>query len=395
MGYDPFRRRTVLYGGSTGSGFVRETWEWDGALWTRTAQSGPIPNVAGGLAWDSARNRLVCASNVSAAGLPAVMSVYDADALPAVSAQPVPVAINAGQNANFMVAALSASPMSYQWRRDAEPLIDGPTASGSAITGAASPTLAIASAQAADAGHYDCIITNGCGGIASASAELIILCSAPVVTLQPVDQTVENTRSAEFTIAASGTDPLAYQWRRAGDPLADGVTASGSTISGSATAVLTIRGVREGDADLYDCVVSNACGSAASSAARLSVSCYANCDGSTTPPVLNVNDLVCFMTRYAAGDPWANCSTADTRRSPRASDFLCFLERFQAGCPGSYASPESSSCPPHKGKGPQNPPPKKPRKPEPHKPAPAKCPPQTVAPPKAAHPKAAPRGRDR
>src|SRR5262249_46161837 len=28
--------------------------------------------------------------------------------------------------------------------------------------------------------------------------------------------------------------------------------------------------------------------------------CYANCDGSTTVPVLNVNDFVCFQTRFAA-----------------------------------------------------------------------------------------------
>ena len=28
---------------------------------------------------------------------------------------------------------------------------------------------------------------------------------------------------------------------------------------------------------------------------------YANCDGSTTPPVLNINDFTCFQTRFAAG----------------------------------------------------------------------------------------------
>jgi len=29
--------------------------------------------------------------------------------------------------------------------------------------------------------------------------------------------------------------------------------------------------------------------------------CYANCDGSSTPPVLNVSDFICFQTQYAAG----------------------------------------------------------------------------------------------
>ena len=31
--------------------------------------------------------------------------------------------------------------------------------------------------------------------------------------------------------------------------------------------------------------------------------CYANCDGSTNAPVLNVNDFVCFNNRFAAGCP--------------------------------------------------------------------------------------------
>ena len=31
--------------------------------------------------------------------------------------------------------------------------------------------------------------------------------------------------------------------------------------------------------------------------------CYANCDASTNPPVLNVNDFTCFLNLYAAGCP--------------------------------------------------------------------------------------------
>src|SRR5262245_54852489 len=37
------------------------------------------------------------------------------------------------------------------------------------------------------------------------------------------------------------------------------------------------------------------------------VACYANCDGSTVPPVLNVADFACFLNRFAAGDSYANC----------------------------------------------------------------------------------------
>jgi len=31
--------------------------------------------------------------------------------------------------------------------------------------------------------------------------------------------------------------------------------------------------------------------------------CYANCDSSTTPPVLNIGDFICFQSRFAAGCP--------------------------------------------------------------------------------------------
>ncbi len=34
---------------------------------------------------------------------------------------------------------------------------------------------------------------------------------------------------------------------------------------------------------------------------ELQSTCYANCDGSTTPPVLNVLDFTCFLNRFAAG----------------------------------------------------------------------------------------------
>ena len=31
--------------------------------------------------------------------------------------------------------------------------------------------------------------------------------------------------------------------------------------------------------------------------------CYTNCDASTNPPILNVNDFTCFLNAYAVGCP--------------------------------------------------------------------------------------------
>jgi hypothetical protein len=60
--------------------------------------------------------------------------------------------------------------------------------------------------------------------------------------------------------------------------------------------------------------------------------CYANCDGSTTPPILNVADFTCFLNKFAAGDPYANCDGSTTPPVLNVADFTCFLNKFAAGC---------------------------------------------------------------
>jgi hypothetical protein len=62
-------------------------------------------------------------------------------------------------------------------------------------------------------------------------------------------------------------------------------------------------------------------------------SCYANCDGSTTAPILNVIDFTCFLQKFAAADPYANCDASTTPPVLNVIDFTCFLQKFAAGCP--------------------------------------------------------------
>jgi hypothetical protein len=61
--------------------------------------------------------------------------------------------------------------------------------------------------------------------------------------------------------------------------------------------------------------------------------CYANCDESTDPPVLNVADFGCFLGRYAANDPYANCDGSTEPPVLNVADFGCFLSKYAAGCP--------------------------------------------------------------
>jgi WD40 repeat protein len=61
--------------------------------------------------------------------------------------------------------------------------------------------------------------------------------------------------------------------------------------------------------------------------------CYANCDASTTQPVLNVQDFTCFLQRYAAGESYANCDNSAQPPTLNVQDFTCFLQRYATGCP--------------------------------------------------------------
>jgi len=60
--------------------------------------------------------------------------------------------------------------------------------------------------------------------------------------------------------------------------------------------------------------------------------CYANCDASTTAPVLNVADFSCFLQKFAGGDPYANCDGSTTEPVLNVADFSCFLQKFAGGC---------------------------------------------------------------
>jgi len=62
-------------------------------------------------------------------------------------------------------------------------------------------------------------------------------------------------------------------------------------------------------------------------------SCYANCDFSTSPPILNVLDFNCFLNKFTAGETYANCDGSTTAPVLNVLDFNCFLNRFGLGCP--------------------------------------------------------------
>ena len=112
-----------------------------------------------------------------------------------------------------------------------------------------------------------CLALAACGGSADAppppepSAPNVPGLQPPVVTQQPADLTVTAGQPASFSVAASGTPPVAYQWQR-----------GGTAIAGATAATYTVTMTVLGDSGAnFRAVVSDAGGSVTSRVATLTV----------------------------------------------------------------------------------------------------------------------------
>jgi sugar lactone lactonase YvrE len=134
-----------------------------------------------------------------------------------------------------------------------------------------------------------CLVLVACGGGGGVPPPLPV---APAITQQPVNLGVTEGQAASFTVAASGSATLAYQWQRNGVNIAG---ANGTTYTLPAGA-LADSGAQ------FRALVSNAAGSATSNAAVLTVT--------ASVPVLTVTQQPAD-TSVVAGTP-ASFSVAAT-----------------------------------------------------------------------------------
>src|SRR5262249_25342723 len=84
--------------------------------------------------------------------------------------------------------------------------------------------------------------------------------TAPVITLQPVSLSRSLGDTATFTVNATGTAPLAYQWHKEDQP-----------VDNATNRILTLSNLWAAAAGSYKVVVSNSFGSVTSDAATLDV----------------------------------------------------------------------------------------------------------------------------
>ncbi|MDE2221788.1 MAG: immunoglobulin domain-containing protein [Candidatus Omnitrophica bacterium] len=200
-----------------------------------------------------------------------------------ITTQPANQTVTVGQTAAFSVVASGAQPLYYQWQKD-----------GVNITGANSSTYTTPPTTAADDWRtFKVVINNGTGVLISNMATLRVNAAAattpptggttpptggttggtgaPSITTQPADQTVAVGQAATFSVAASGAQPLYYQWQK------DGVNITGANSPTYTTAPTTTAD----DWRTFKVVVNNSAGVAISNLATLRVNAAAATGGTT------------------------------------------------------------------------------------------------------------------
>lgn len=169
---------------------------------------------------------------------------------PFIVSGPVSLTVTQGQPAVFGVTASGTAPLGFQWYFNTNTALPGQTGS----------SLTFASVQPTNAGSYAVQVSNAGGSLTSTAATLTVL-APPSITAQPANASTLPGGSATFTVVATGTAPLRYQWYF-----------NTNTVLATATnAAITITGAQATNAGAYSVAVSNNYGASASSFAFLTI----------------------------------------------------------------------------------------------------------------------------
>ncbi len=183
-----------------------------------------------------------------------IQSIYDAGKtgkcpLPIVIySQPTNQTLRVGNTAKLSVTATGMRPLSYQWYFD-----------GTNLPGATNGTIILTNVQLANSGVYSVTIANPYQSVTSTNALLMVV-SQPIITTQPASLTNLTATSATFSVSATGTTPLFYQWLY-----------NATNIIGATNTSLTLSNLVIPEAGTYAVRVTNQYGSVSSSNAFLVV----------------------------------------------------------------------------------------------------------------------------
>ncbi len=199
---------------------------------------------------------------------------------PSITVQPTNKVVALNGNTSFAVGATGTSPISYQWRLY-----------GTNLSGQITSTLSIFGAQPYQAGPYTVVVTNPGGVVTSQVATLTVTIPPPTITVQPYSVTVYASSNASFSVTATGTAPLTYQWRL-----------YGTNVAGATTSTYNMPSVTGAMAGPYTALVSNPGGSVTSQVATLTVNYIpiSNLVNPTNTTVFSGSNAVLYSGAYGS-----------------------------------------------------------------------------------------------
>src|ERR1035437_6534787 len=238
---------------ATAAGTAPLSYQWQkGATNIAGATSSSYTTPATILADNGSTFRVVVTNAAGSVPSNSATLTVTAPVAPTITSQPASVMVNVGQTATFTVAATGTAPLSYQWQK-------GTTN----IAGATSASYTTPATILADNGStFRVVVTNAAGSVPSNSATLTVTAPvAPTITSQPASVTVNVGQTATFTVAATGTAPLSYQWQKGTTNIAGATSASYTTPA----TILADNG------STFRVIVTNAVGSIPSNSATLTI----------------------------------------------------------------------------------------------------------------------------
>jgi len=171
---------------------------------------------------------------------------------PTVTKQPASTTVPLGQAATFTVAATGTATLTYQWQQNA-----------ASIPGATAASYTTPATTSADNGAiFTVLVSNAAGSATSNPAALTVTSGTPpAITEEPASQSVAVGQQATFSVVASGTGAITYQWRQ-----------NAVAITGATAASYTTPAATAADSGAsFDVTVNDQAGTATSNAATLTV----------------------------------------------------------------------------------------------------------------------------
>ena len=268
-------------------------------------------------------NYSLVASN-SYGAITSSIAVLNVGFAPAFSTSPTNLTLLSGSNATFTATVTGSATLAFQWLKNGTNI-----SNGAGISGATTTNLALTAVTTNSSGNFSLSATNIYGATTSSVAVLTVVLPPAITSSSLTNRTLQcggNTNS--FTVTATGTAPLYYQWSLDGSPVLNATNTSyantnlhlpnhtvgviitnlyGSlasnatlTVTDTIAPVITLNGAA---------VLTNELGSVFTDPGATAADTCAGTVSVTTNGAVNINVVATNTLTYKAGDGNGNTNT--------------------------------------------------------------------------------------